>query len=82
MSYSNYDVYNRISFDDKQLEFSYKLQYEEPRVKVVSSDSDSDVDNLLFMWNKDYEEDIRKLYLFFNYNAFYRQYAIWAYTVC
>ena len=29
---------NGISFDDKQLEFNYKLQYEEPRVKVVEED--------------------------------------------
>jgi hypothetical protein len=45
---------NNISFDDKRLwEFRYKLQYEEPRVKVVNSDGDS----LLVAWNKDYVEE-------------------------
>ncbi len=46
---------NNISFDDKRLwEFRYKLQYEEPRIKVASS---NDIDNLLITWNKDYVED-------------------------
>ena len=47
---------NIISFDDKRLwEFRYKLQHEEPRVKVVKS---SEVDDtLLLSWNKDYVED-------------------------
>jgi hypothetical protein len=44
---------NKLSLNDKRLwEFRYKLQHEEPRVKVVSSDSD----NLLLTWNKDYIE--------------------------
>ena len=47
---------NNISFDDTRLwEFRYKLQYEEPRVKVVNS-SGKDGDTLSLMWNKDYEE--------------------------
>jgi hypothetical protein len=46
---------NNISFDDKRLwEFRYKLQYEEPRVKVVNSDGD---DTLLITWNKDLVEE-------------------------
>ena len=46
---------NNISFEDKRLwEFRYKLQYEEPRIKVVSS---NDNDNLLITWNKDYVEE-------------------------
>jgi hypothetical protein len=52
---------NAISFNDKRLlEFRYKLQYEEPRVKVVSCNdgSNSDSDNtLLLTWNKDYIEE-------------------------
>jgi hypothetical protein len=59
---------NNILFDDKWLwEFRYKLQHEEPRVKVVSSDGkdsddkdsdgkDSDDKTLLLTWNKDYVE--------------------------
>jgi hypothetical protein len=51
---------NIISFNDKRLwEFRYKLQHEEPRVKVkVVNNSDADVgDNtLLLSWNKDYVE--------------------------
>jgi hypothetical protein len=45
---------NIISFDDKRLwEFRYKLQHEEPRVKVVSN-SDGDNDNaVLLTWDKD-----------------------------
>jgi hypothetical protein len=45
---------NNICFDDKRLwEFRYKLQYEEPRVKVVTS---HDYGNFLVSWNKDYVE--------------------------
>jgi len=49
---------NNILFDDKWLwEFRYKLQHEEPRVKVVSSDGkDSDDKTLLLTWNKYYVE--------------------------
>ena len=45
---------NIISFDYKRLwEFRYKLQHEEPRVKVVSN-SDGDNDNaVLLTWDKD-----------------------------
>ena len=47
---------NIISFKDKRLwEFRYKLQHEEPRVKVISSNDDGN--NLLLSWNKDYVED-------------------------
>jgi hypothetical protein len=49
---------NNISFDDKRLwEYRYKLQHEEPRVKVVSDNDDDDDNNLLLTWNKDYIED-------------------------
>jgi hypothetical protein len=62
------DNNNNLSLDDKRLwEFRYKLQYEEPRVKVVegSYDSKSDGDNnsnnnnntLLLTWNKEYVEE-------------------------
>jgi hypothetical protein len=49
---------NNISFDDRRLwEFRYKLQYEEPRVKVVNTSEGGDNDNtLLLAWNKDYIE--------------------------
>jgi hypothetical protein len=49
---------NNISFEDKRLwEFKYKLQYEEPRVKVVNSNESDDNDNtLLLTWNRDYLE--------------------------
>jgi hypothetical protein len=49
---------NNISFEDKRLwEFKYKLQYEEPRVKVVNSNESDDNDNtLLLAWNRDYLE--------------------------
>jgi hypothetical protein len=53
---------NIISFNDKSLwEFRYRLQHEEPRVKVkVVNNSDADVgDNtLLLSWNKDYVEEV------------------------
>jgi hypothetical protein len=46
---------NNISFDDNRLwEFRYKLQHEEPRVKVVSSSEE--YDTLLLTWNKDFVE--------------------------
>jgi len=50
---------NTISFNNKRLwEFRYKLQHEEPRVKVVnSSGDDSDGNTLLLSWNKDYVEE-------------------------
>ncbi|MFL6365688.1 MAG: hypothetical protein ACJ719_10880, partial [Nitrososphaeraceae archaeon] len=49
-------VDNNVSFDDKRLwEFRYKLQHEEPRVKVLSSDGDS---TLLVTWNNDYVEEV------------------------
>jgi hypothetical protein len=47
---------NNISFEDRRLwEFRYKLQHEEPRVKVVNTDDDS----LLVIWNKNYVEDYK-----------------------
>jgi hypothetical protein len=46
---------SNISFDYSRLwEFRYKLQHEEPRVKVVSSSNDDNT--LLLTWNKDYIE--------------------------
>ena len=50
---------NNISLEDKTLwEFRYKLQHEEPRVKVVNSNEGDDNDNtLLPTWNKDFVED-------------------------
>jgi hypothetical protein len=49
---------NNVSLNDKRLwEFRYKLQYEEPRVKVISSSGSNGYDNtLLLTWNKDYVE--------------------------
>jgi hypothetical protein len=45
-----------IALDDKRLwEFRYKLQYEEPRVRVVNSDGDGGV--ILVSWNKDHVEE-------------------------
>ena len=47
---------NNISFDDRRLwEFRYKLQHEEPRVKVVNTSNDYN-GTLLLTWNKDYIE--------------------------
>jgi len=47
-----------ISFDDKRLwEFRYKLQYEEPRVKVINT-IDCNTTTLLLSWNQDFDEDI------------------------
>ena len=47
---------NNLSLDDKRLwEFRYKLQYEEPRVNVVSSNDGYD-ETLLLTWNKEYVE--------------------------
>jgi hypothetical protein len=44
----NHIADNNISFDDERLwEFRYKLQHEEPRVKVISSNED---DTLLVSW--------------------------------
>ena len=41
-------------FDDKRVwEFRYKMQYEEPIVKVASSNDD---DTLLLIWNKGHAE--------------------------
>ena len=41
-------------FDNKRVwEFRYKMQYEEPIVKVASSDDD---DILLLIWNKGHAE--------------------------
>jgi hypothetical protein len=53
---------NNISFDDKRLwEYRYKLQHEEPRVKVVDSSSQSDGNGtLLLTWNKDFVEQQHK----------------------
>jgi hypothetical protein len=46
---------SNIPFDSKRLwEFRYKLQHEEPRVKVVSNRDDDNT--LLLTWNKDYIE--------------------------
>jgi hypothetical protein len=46
---------NNILLDSERLwEFRYKLQYEEPRVKVVSNRDDDNT--LLLTWNKDYIE--------------------------
>jgi hypothetical protein len=51
---------NIISFDDKRLwKFRYKLQHEEPRVKVVCNSDDEG--NLLLMWNKDFIESDTRL---------------------
>jgi hypothetical protein len=52
---------NNLSINYKRLwEFGYKLQYEEPRVKVISRSSNSsngyDNSTLLFAWNKEYVE--------------------------
>jgi hypothetical protein len=48
---------NNLSFEDKRLlEFRYKLQHEEPRVKVVNSGEDEN-DNLLLSWNRDFIEE-------------------------
>ena len=47
---------NTISFEDKRLwELRYKIQHEEPRVKVVNIIDD---DTLLLTWNKDYVEEV------------------------
>jgi hypothetical protein len=50
---------NNLSLDDNRLwKFRYKLQNEEPRVKVVNSIGDSDDGStLLLTWNKDYVEE-------------------------
>jgi hypothetical protein len=47
---------NKISFDDKRLwEYRYKLQYEEPRIKVAEGGNSNDGDDtLLLTWNKEY----------------------------
>jgi hypothetical protein len=48
---------NKISFDDKKdREFRYKLQHEEPRVKVVNSSGNDGNGTLLLTWNKDFVE--------------------------
>jgi hypothetical protein len=46
---------NNIPFNSTRLwEFRYKLQFEKPRVKVISSDGNN---TLLLSWNKDYVEE-------------------------
>ena len=52
---------NNISFDDKRLwEYRYKLQHEEPRVKVIKSSSNVDNGTTLLIENKDYAGVNRK----------------------
>jgi hypothetical protein len=50
---------NNLSLNYKRLwKFRYKLLHEEPRVKVVSSSSNHDVNKtLLLSWNKDYVDE-------------------------
>jgi hypothetical protein len=42
-----------LFLQQKPMGIRYKLQHEEPRVKVVKSD-----DDLLLTWNKDYVEEV------------------------
>jgi hypothetical protein len=40
-------------FDKRVWEFRYKMQYEEPRVKVIGSKGNGDDITLLVTWNKE-----------------------------
>jgi len=54
---------NNIRFDSERLwEFRYKLQYEEPRVKVINN-SDCDTSILLLSWNQDFDEETYKFFI-------------------